>query len=121
MITLALLLLAQEVLIQRVDARAARFGELSRKIWEFAEVGYKERRSAGALIAELKDAGFAIQADVADIPTAFTATWGEGKPVIGILGEYLGRIYEQVKARPLYLVGERVNAPRDTDELDDEG
>lgn len=82
------LLVAQDDLIQRVDARAARFGELSRKIWEFAEVGYKETRSAGLLAEELRGAGFRIQEGVADIPTAFTATWGEGKPVIGILGEY---------------------------------
>jgi dolichol-phosphate mannosyltransferase len=43
--------------------------------------------------------------------------------MIGILGEYVGRIYEQVKARPNYVIGERVNAParRDDDELDDEG
>jgi aminobenzoyl-glutamate utilization protein B len=82
------LLVAQDELIQRVDARAARFGELSRKIWEFAEVGYKEKRSAGLLAEELRGAGFRIQQGVADIPTAFTATWGEGKPVIGILGEY---------------------------------
>lgn len=42
--------------------------------------------------------------------------------MIGILGEYIGRIYEQVKGRPNYLVGERVNASRepDTDELDDD-
>lgn len=85
---IALALLLQDDLIQRVDARAARFGELSRKIWEFAEVGYKEKRSAGLLADELRAAGFRIQSDVAGIPTAFTATWGEGKPVIGILGEY---------------------------------
>jgi dolichol-phosphate mannosyltransferase len=43
--------------------------------------------------------------------------------MIGILGEYIGRIYEQVKARPLYVVGDRVNLPSrrdDDDELDDE-
>jgi dolichol-phosphate mannosyltransferase len=36
--------------------------------------------------------------------------------MIGILGEYLGRIYEQVKGRPLYIVGETVNASPDSDE-----
>ncbi len=41
--------------------------------------------------------------------------------MIGILGEYIGRIYEQVKNRPLYLVGDTVNlGKRDSDELDEE-
>lgn len=42
--------------------------------------------------------------------------------MIGILGEYVGRIYEQVKGRPLYVVGDRVNLPRkrDDDDLDDD-
>ncbi len=41
--------------------------------------------------------------------------------MIGILGEYIGRIYEQVKGRPLYTVGDKVNlGKRDTDELDEE-
>ena len=39
----------------------------------------------------------------------------------GILGEYVGRIYEQVKRRPIYVVGERVKLPKDTDDEDDEG
>src|SRR5688572_23972103 len=87
-LTLSLALIAQDDLVQRVDARAARFGDLSRKIWEFAEVGYKERRSVDLLVAELTASGFAVKTGVAEIPTAFTATWGQGGPLIGILGEY---------------------------------
>jgi dolichol-phosphate mannosyltransferase len=41
--------------------------------------------------------------------------------MIGILGEYIGRIYEEVKRRPLYIVGDTVNASRDTDEEEGEG
>jgi glycosyltransferase involved in cell wall biosynthesis len=43
--------------------------------------------------------------------------------MIGILGEYIGRIYEEVKRRPLYVVGDRVNLARrrDDDEIEDEG
>ena len=75
-------------LLQKMDAQATHYGDVSRKIWEFAEVGYKENKSAGLLKSELRDAGFSIESNVGNIPTAFTATWGTGKPVIGIMGEY---------------------------------
>jgi len=78
----------KSALLQKMDARAQHYGEVSRKIWEFAEVGYKENKSAELLKAELRSAGFSVVDNVADIPTAFTATWGQGKPVIGIMGEY---------------------------------
>ena len=75
-------------LLQRMDSRAAHFGDISKQIWDLAEVGYQEERSAALLRDELKKAGFTIAERVADIPTAFTARWGSGHPVIGILGEY---------------------------------
>jgi aminobenzoyl-glutamate utilization protein B len=75
-------------MLSRMDARAAHYGEVSRQIWEYAEVGYKEHKSAALLKAELQKAGFQIQDNVGGIPTAFVASWGLGKPVIGILGEY---------------------------------
>lgn len=58
------------------------------QIWGFAEVGYKEVKSSALHQQTLKDNGFTVQAGVADIPTAFVATYGSGKPVIGILAEY---------------------------------
>ena len=78
----------KEMLLKQMDARAAHYGDVSRQIWEFAEVGYKENKSAELLKAELRQAGFTVQENVAEIPTAFTATWGQGKPVIAVLGEY---------------------------------
>ncbi|MBS1791015.1 MAG: amidohydrolase [Acidobacteria bacterium] len=78
----------REDILKKMDERAEYFGELSRRIWEFAEVGYKETNSSALLKAELRAAGFQIQENVAEIPTAFVATYGQGKPVIGILGEY---------------------------------
>src|SRR5579863_10107196 len=78
----------KEMLLKQMDARAAHYGDISRRIWEFAEVGYKENKSAELLKAELRQAGFTVQENVAEIPTAFTATWGQGKPVIAVLGEY---------------------------------
>ncbi len=75
-------------LIAALDTKAAHYGDLSRKIWEYSEVGYKESKSAAAHVAELKSAGFEVQEGVAGIPTAFVASWGSGKPIIGIMAEY---------------------------------
>src|SRR5436190_8401170 len=58
------------------------------KIWEWAEPGYQEKKSADALAAIAEKAGFKVTKGVAKIPTAFVAEFGSGKPVIGILGEY---------------------------------
>jgi aminobenzoyl-glutamate utilization protein B len=75
-------------LLQSIDARAQRYGDMSRQIWELAELGYKETKSAALLRDELRAAGFRIEAGVAEMPTAFVASWGSGKPVIGLMGEF---------------------------------
>ena len=63
---------------------------LASEIWSYAELSYEETKSAGALMEALKAEGFAIQDNIADIPTAFTATYsvGSGTPVVGLLAEY---------------------------------
>ena len=58
------------------------------QIWDFAEVGYKENKSAALHVQHLKEAGFTVETGVAGIPTAFVATYGSGSPAIGILAEY---------------------------------
>jgi aminobenzoyl-glutamate utilization protein B len=75
-------------ILARMDSQAEHFGAISRKIWEFAEVGYKEHQSSALLREELQRNGFTIASNIGEIPTAFTATWGSGKPVIAILGEF---------------------------------
>ena len=62
--------------------------DVSDQIWGFAELGLKEFKSSKLLTKTLNEAGFAVKMGVADMPTAFYADYGEGKPVIGILGEY---------------------------------
>jgi aminobenzoyl-glutamate utilization protein B len=79
---------ARDAVLRGIDARAANMGDISLQIWELAEVGYKEERSSAMLKEELRGAGFTITDNVAGIPTAFSAQWGSGGPVIGILGEY---------------------------------
>src|SRR5262249_22590270 len=72
----------------RVDGRAEHMAAVAHQIWEFAEVGYQETKSAALLKEELRAAGFAITENIGRIPTAFSAQAGAGRPVIGILGEY---------------------------------
>ena len=78
----------KEALVRSVETRADDSWSMAKKIWKWAEPGYQEKQSAKLLSERLEKAGFKIKRGVANIPTAFTATIGEGKPVIGILGEY---------------------------------
>lgn len=68
--------------------RAPRDQQVARQIWDWAELGYQETKSSALLQEELTKAGFKVEAGVAGIPTAFVATAGSGKPVIGILAEF---------------------------------
>ena len=61
---------------------------ISDTIWEYAELGLKEYKSSKLLADELERNNFKVVHGVAGMPTAFVATWGSGKPVIGIMGEY---------------------------------
>lgn len=61
---------------------------LSDLVWQFAETAMKETQSARVLSDYAEKQGFRVQRNVADIPTAFIAEYGSGKPIIGILGEF---------------------------------
>lgn len=78
----------QEEIMSRIDARYDETASVARQIWEWAEVGYKEERSSRLLQDRLEAEGFSIERGVAGMPTAFTASWGEGGPVIAILAEF---------------------------------
>jgi len=66
----------------------SKFGAISDKIWGYAELGLQEFKSSALLIETLEAEGFSVEKNVAGMPTCFIASWGEGKPVIGVLGEY---------------------------------
>ncbi len=79
---------AKDQVIRFLDQRQEDFSKVAMDIWGFAEVGYQEDLSSALLQSKLQAAGFDVQAGVAGMPTAFIASWGEGKPVIAILAEY---------------------------------
>ena len=74
--------------LKNLDAKSESYGEIAQTIWDLAEMGYQEEKSAALLQKTLADAGFTINKGVAGIPTAFTAEYGSGAPIIGIMGEY---------------------------------
>jgi aminobenzoyl-glutamate utilization protein B len=78
----------KDVAARNIDKDHERFTRIALDIWNFAEVGYKEEQSSALLARTLKESGFTVQSGVAGIPTAFVATFGSGKPVIGMLAEY---------------------------------
>ena len=89
-----LVLLSQPLLAQKgamsesIRQREQATWALATKIWELSEPGYQEIESSKLLADALEHAGFRVERGVAEIPTAFTATFGQGSPVIAILGEY---------------------------------
>jgi len=70
------------------ESTITRFGKIANKIWGYAELGLQEFKSSALLIETLEKEGFKVERNIAGMPTCFIATWGEGKPVIGVLGEF---------------------------------
>ena len=71
-----------------VDGYGSRYIDIAQQIWEWAELGYQEERSAALLQDALREEGFTLEAGVAGMPTAFVGEYGSGAPIIGILAEY---------------------------------
>jgi len=65
-----------------------KFGKISDAIWEYAELGLQEFQSSKLLADTLEAAGFTVERGLAGMPTCFVASYGSGKPVIGLLGEF---------------------------------
>jgi aminobenzoyl-glutamate utilization protein B len=65
-----------------------KFGKISDLIWSFAELGLQEFQSSKLLADTLEQAGFKVERGLAGMPTCFIASYGSGKPVIGLLGEF---------------------------------
>jgi len=74
--------------MEELQGNYATYRDAALQIWQFAEVGYKEVKSSALLQELLRTNGFQIESGVAEIPTAFVATYGSGSPVIGILAEF---------------------------------
>ena len=71
-----------------VEDKAPLLTDLSDRIWEYAELSMMERRSTAAYLEILRNEGFTVRDNLCGMETAFSASYGEGRPIIGLLGEY---------------------------------
>ncbi len=78
----------EEKALDFLGANEDKLVELAKSIWEHPELGVQETYASQLLAEQLKEAGFSVEMGVGQMPTAFVASWGEGRPIIGILGEY---------------------------------
>ena len=71
-----------------MEAKAALIADVADSVWSYAEVSLQEERSAAKYCQVLEQEGFTVEAGICGIPTAFSASFGSGRPIIGILAEY---------------------------------
>ena len=77
-----------KIALDYLDTAKERLVELAKDIWEHPELGLEEFHAAKLIAGELDSSGFSVDMGIGRMPTAFAASWGEGNPIIGILGEY---------------------------------
>lgn len=75
-------------ILNTIDENKTNYSNIAQQIWSYAEMGFQEKNSSALLQKTLMDEGFEITEGIAEIPTAFLATFGSGGPVIAILGEF---------------------------------
>lgn len=78
----------QKELLASIKNHQEELIKISDAIWEHAETAFEENASSKLLADYAEKNGFTVERGVADIPTAFVATYGSGKPVISVLGEF---------------------------------
>nr|UWI50993.1 M20 family metallopeptidase [Clostridioides difficile] len=96
----------KEYIINNIEEIREELIDLSKKIWENPELAFEEKYASSIQKEYLKSKGFEIE-EVDNLPTGFIASFGEGKPVIGILGEYdaLPELSQSVSTERNPLVG----------------
>ena len=78
----------KESVVRSIEKQQSTMTQMSDAIWAHAEIALKETESSAVLSNYAEQQGFRVSRGVAGMPTAFIASYGEGKPIIGILGEF---------------------------------
>jgi aminobenzoyl-glutamate utilization protein B len=79
---------ARKLALTWIDDNAGMLCGMSDEVWRLAEPAFEEHKSSALLADAVEAEGFRVERGVADMATAFVASYGSGKPVVGILAEY---------------------------------
>src|SRR5699024_9096366 len=75
-------------IINWLEQHKQAYTAMAQDIWNHPQLAYEEIYASDLQINTLKEAGFTVQQPINDMKTAFIAEYGQGKPIIGILGEF---------------------------------
>ena len=78
----------KQAAISAIEEKAGLVADVADHIWEYAELSLQEEKSAALYCETLEKEGFAVEKGICKIPTAFSASYGSGRPIIGVLAEY---------------------------------
>ena len=90
----------KKALLKSIEKHQNALIEISDNIWQAAETAFEETESSKILSDYAEKQGFTVKRGVAEMPTAFVATYGSGKPVISVLGEFDALPGISQKAKP---------------------
>ena len=79
---------AKKAALAAIDEKKDLIAHVADEVWDYAELSMQEVKSAALFVKVLKAEGFQVEEGICNIPTAFSASYGSGKPVIGFLAEY---------------------------------
>ena len=78
----------KQAAVAAIEKRADLVAQVADEIWSFAELSLQEEQSADLYCRVLEQEGFKVERGICNIPTAFSASYGSGRPIIGLLAEY---------------------------------
>src|SRR5437763_10030802 len=79
---------AKDDAVAGIDRLSQELVGLADRVWSYAETALRETKSAAALADSAERQGLRVDRGIAKVPTAFVASFGAGRPIIGLLGEY---------------------------------
>ena len=78
----------KQAAVAAIEKKADLVAQVADEIWSFAELSLQEEQSADLYCRVLEQEGFKVERGICNIPTAFSAFYGSGRPIIGLLAEY---------------------------------